>query len=117
MARLIVGRSRTNCSECGGNALPGETHHIHGGPGVSGFTEGSSLSDTNGCGVFFDEPEQHPYVTPEVLKRFHESLEHATCRIRTDEEEDAVRKAMLLRNSQLLEKMGRAEIVLDVLDK
>jgi hypothetical protein len=55
MARVIMSGWFSKCSECGGNAHPDDTAHIRGGPN-DGYTEGSSLSDNNGCGVVFDEP-------------------------------------------------------------
>jgi hypothetical protein len=55
MAKVLVGRSSSHCSECRGNADPDDTHHIRGGPSPSGFSEGSALSDNNGCGAEFTE--------------------------------------------------------------
>lgn len=48
-ARVLVGRSSSQCSACGGNASPHDTAHIHGGPSPSGYQDGSDLSSTNGC--------------------------------------------------------------------
>lgn len=52
MAYIIVEMWSSKCSKCGGNASPDDTTHDRGGP-RSGWVEGSSLSDHNGCGATF----------------------------------------------------------------
>lgn len=64
MHTVIVGRSSSTCSACGGNATPSERSHISGGPSASGYSAGSSLSDKNGCGVVWDDLESS-YVYPD----------------------------------------------------
>lgn len=60
-ARVIMGQSMSRCSVCGGNADPNESAHIHGGP-ESGWRDGSSLADRNGCGVVFEVAPENPYA-------------------------------------------------------
>ena len=47
---VYVGRMSSACSACNGNADPHESGHYSGGPD-SMYAKGSSLSDSNGCGV------------------------------------------------------------------
>jgi hypothetical protein len=68
MARVIMGQSMSNCSECKGNADPSDKFHIKGGP-LSGWSKGSSLNDNNGCGVEFNEPPLNPYFDYEEFLR------------------------------------------------
>jgi len=49
-AVVWVGSSSSHCSACGGNASTSEASHIHGGQRGM-WSEGSSLDNTNGCGV------------------------------------------------------------------
>ena len=63
--RVILGQSMSTCSACGGNAMPGEPTHLHGGP-LSGWQPGCDLGSTNGCGVVFELPPLNPYSREEA---------------------------------------------------
>lgn len=77
MATLIIDRSSSHCGDCGGNASPHDSAHIHGGP-KSGYSQGSSLDCENGCGVRFDAVQTGYYDggrEPAVLREARARIE------------------------------------------
>lgn len=74
MAHLILGRSSSQCSECGGNASPSDVRHIKGGLG-SGYNNDSHLGCNNGCGVAWDYVEYTYCVSVKEAARLRDSFD------------------------------------------